>query len=235
MMSIIFDLDDTLYFQKDQFVSATRKQRIELDKAKIELLYEHFQLYSEQAYVKREQGKMSLDEMRVERIEKAYGALGIKLTREACQQWQRDYQYEQEHIHLSETISQLLDYCRSQAIEIGIITNGPSVHQRMKMAALGLDRWFDEEKIVVSGDIEISKPDTRIFNQLGAKLVQKNQPIYYVGDNPVNDVKGALEAGWTPIWLNSTGEEFPLKQEVMQVKNHHELVALVKELCEGNP
>ena len=37
------------------------------------------------------------------------------------------------------------------------------------------------------------------------KLGFSADEIVYVGDNPVNDIKGARSAGWHTIWMNSTG------------------------------
>lgn len=175
----------------------------------------------------RERGELSFQDMRVQRIQLAYEAQGIVLSHENCQLWQRDYLYEQNHISLSPAVVEILNYCQSQSMEIGIITNGPSDHQRMKLESLGLDRWFSPEQILVSGDIGVSKPDRQIFDLMATRL--KGNPRYYIGDNPVNDVQGALNAGWQVIWLNTKGES-ATQEEVIEVTNHADLLACIKEI-----
>lgn len=227
MISMIFDLDDTLYFQKEQFVKATEKNSLRFGEVDIDQLYEQFQYFSERAYFMRERGELSFQDMRVQRIQLAYEAQGIVLSHENCQLWQRDYLYEQNHISLSPAVVEILNYCQSQSMEIGIITNGPSDHQRMKLESLGLDRWFSPEQILVSGDIGFSKPDRQVFDLMATRL--KGNPRYYIGDNPVNDVQGALNAGWQVIWLNTKGES-ATQEEVIEVTNHANLLACIKEI-----
>lgn len=234
MISIIFDLDDTLYFQKAQFILATKAITPSLNEQEIDHLYNAFQHSSEKAYVRRERGEINLDEMRLIRIKQAYEAIKMTVTEKVCQDWQQAYQYEQQHIKLAAEVKVLLDYCQSQPIDMGIITNGPSDHQRMKIKALGLAKWFKEDRILVSGDIGISKPDRRIFETMAAKLPSDISECYYIGDNPVNDVKGASEAGWRPIWLNVKGDTLSLKETVKEVKSHRELLSYLKELIGNN-
>lgn len=227
MISLIFDLDDTLYFQKEQFVKATEKNSLKFGEVDIDQLYEQFQYFSEQAYFMRERGELSFQDMRVQRIQLAYEAQGIVLSHENCQSWQRDYLYEQNHISLSPTVVEILNYCQSQSMEIGIITNGPSDHQRMKLESLGLDRWFSPKQVLVSGDVGVSKPDRQVFDLMATRL--KGNPRYYIGDNPVNDVQGALNAGWQVIWLNTKGE-LATQEGVIEVTNHVDLLACIKEI-----
>ncbi|MBP1042213.1 HAD family hydrolase [Vagococcus sp. BWB3-3] len=226
MISMIFDLDDTLYFQKEQFVKAAIKNIGEFGEVDLDRLYEQFQYFSEQAYIMRERGDITFQEMRIQRIKEAYKAEGIYLSQEECLRWQTDYLYEQAHISLSPAVEAILDYCHRQPMEMGIITNGPSDHQRMKLAALGLDRWFSPQQILVSGDVGVSKPARKVFDQMATRL--SGNPRYYIGDNPVNDVQGALNAGWLPIWLNTKGESLANQAGVIEVTDHVELLACIK-------
>lgn len=226
MISMVFDLDDTLYFQKEQFIQATKKNTGKVGDVDIDHLYENFQYFSEQAYVMRERGEISFQEMRIQRIKLAYKAEGIVLSDEECQSWQSDYLYEQTHISLSPAVEAILDYCQSQQMEMGIITNGPSDHQRMKLDSLGLERWFSQKKILVSGDIGVSKPDRRVFDEMARRLSGTHR--YYIGDNPLNDIEGARNAGWVPIWLNTKGESS--QDGVIEVTNHADLLACIKKI-----
>lgn len=83
---------------------------------------------------------------------------------------------------------------------IGIITNGPSILQHHKLDKSGLRKYCDI--VVVSGDIDIHKPDPAIFAYTADKLELKTEECVYVGDHPINDIQGALAAGMKPIRMN---------------------------------
>ena len=84
-----------------------------------------------------------------------------------------------------------------------LITNGNHALQYSKIDMLSLRSCFDE--IIVTGDYEIHKPDKEIFDIMREKFVFSPHEMVYVGDNPINDIKGARSAGWKTIWMNSTG------------------------------
>ncbi|WP_434600193.1 HAD family hydrolase [Streptomyces sp. A5-4] len=83
---------------------------------------------------------------------------------------------------------------------IGVITNGASDIQRAKLAATGLTDMVDG--VAVSGDLEIRKPDQRIFelaaSRCGASLEDGG---WMIGDNPAGDIGGGHQSGLRTIWL----------------------------------
>ncbi|MFJ4329127.1 HAD family hydrolase [Streptomyces tricolor] len=89
---------------------------------------------------------------------------------------------------------------RAAAWTIGIVTNGASDIQRAKITAAGLADLVDG--IAVSGDLEIRKPDRRLFDlaatRCGTNLVGGG---WMTGDNPAGDIGGGREAGLRTIWL----------------------------------
>ncbi|WP_331762256.1 HAD family hydrolase (plasmid) [Streptomyces sp. NBC_01520] len=89
---------------------------------------------------------------------------------------------------------------RAAAWTIGIVTNGAGDIQRAKLAATGLADLADG--IAVSGDLEIRKPDLRLF-QLAASRCGVNLADggWMVGDNPAGDIGGGHQAGLRTIWL----------------------------------
>ena len=58
------------------------------------------------------------------------------------------------------------------------------------------------ELSVVSGEVGIDKPDPRIFDVMCERMKVKPEDCLYIGDNYVNDVLGARNAGWNAIYLN---------------------------------
>ncbi|MEW2497535.1 HAD family hydrolase [Streptomyces nodosus] len=93
-----------------------------------------------------------------------------------------------------------LAHLRAAAWTIGIVTNGASDIQRAKLAATGLAGLVDG--VAVSGDLEIRKPDARLFqlaaSRCGASLANGG---WMIGDNPAGDIGGGHRAGLRTIWL----------------------------------
>jgi putative hydrolase of the HAD superfamily len=94
----------------------------------------------------------------------------------------------------------LLKELKNRGYIVGVITNGPSVLQNHKMDTSGLRPYCDI--VVVSGDVGVHKPDPALFVYTADKLGLKPEECVYVGDHPVNDIKGAVDAGMKAIRMN---------------------------------
>lgn len=94
----------------------------------------------------------------------------------------------------------LLKELKAKGYIVGVITNGPSMLQNHKMDESGLRPYCDI--VVVSGDLGIHKPDPQLFVYTAEKLGLNTDECVYVGDHPVNDIQGALQAGMKAIRMN---------------------------------
>ncbi|MGK5545707.1 HAD family hydrolase [Streptomyces sp. URMC 127] len=92
-----------------------------------------------------------------------------------------------------------LAHLRASGWTIGIVTNGASDIQRAKLTATGLADLVDG--VAVSGDLEIRKPDLRLF-ELAASRCNANLTDggWMAGDKP-GDIVGGHRAGLRTIWL----------------------------------
>ncbi|MFE5560264.1 HAD family hydrolase [Streptomyces sp. NPDC056544] len=89
---------------------------------------------------------------------------------------------------------------RKAAWTIGIITNGAGDIQRAKLTATGLTDLVDG--VAVSGDLEIRKPDLRLFELAATRCgVNLAGGGWMIGDNPTGDIGGGHKAGLRTIWL----------------------------------
>ncbi|MEU3226797.1 HAD family hydrolase [Streptomyces sp. NPDC006976] len=89
---------------------------------------------------------------------------------------------------------------REVAWTIGVITNGAGDIQRAKLAGTGLARLVDG--VAVSGDLEIRKPDLKLFELAASRCgVSLADGGWMVGDNPAGDIGGGYQAGLRTIWL----------------------------------
>ena len=62
---------------------------------------------------------------------------------------------------------------------------------------------------VLSAEMGFLKPDLRAFRTVQARLGLFPGEIAMVGDSWRDDISGALEAGWTAIWVNRSGKPRP--------------------------
>src|SRR5688572_251784 len=102
------------------------------------------------------------------------------------------------HCHLSDDVRQTLAELRRRGLKLGVITNGPSVMQRRKLAVLGLEHAFDA--MLVSEEEGVRKPDVEIFRRALERCGVAAHEALFVGDHPVADVSGAHGAGLLAVW-----------------------------------
>lgn len=89
---------------------------------------------------------------------------------------------------------------RAAAWTIGIVTNGAGDIQRAKLVGTGLASLVDG--VAVSGDLEIRKPDLRLFELAASRCgVSLADGGWMIGDNPGGDIGGGHQAGLRTIWL----------------------------------
>ncbi|KAF5611926.1 had-superfamily protein [Fusarium subglutinans] len=92
---------------------------------------------------------------------------------------------------------QILTSLRKNGYRTAIITNGPTESQIEKAKAI---RVFDlVECVITSEEAGHPKPDVSIFHHALEKLGVEPDNAYMVGDSVEADIKGALDAGITPI------------------------------------
>ena len=82
---------------------------------------------------------------------------------------------------------------------IGLITNGPSDIQRLKLEQSGLAGAFGRE--VISGELGIGKPDPAVFHGLLDGLGADPAASVMVGDSWERDVLGGLHVGMSAVWI----------------------------------
>lgn len=105
-----------------------------------------------------------------------------------------------DHNVIFENSVPLLQELKKRGYLVGVITNGPSYLQNHKMDESGLRPYCDI--VVVSGDEGVHKPDPALFQLTADRLGLDTSQCIYVGDHPVNDIKGALDSGMKAIRMN---------------------------------
>lgn len=97
----------------------------------------------------------------------------------------------------------MLRQLRNDGYKLALITNGSRKVQRAKISMLGLGDEFDN--ILISNEFGHNKPDPEPFLYTAEVLGCLPNELIYVGDDPKNDVYGSRNAGYTPVWVMTTG------------------------------
>ena len=82
---------------------------------------------------------------------------------------------------------------------MGLLTNGPSDLQRLKLDQAGLTDAFDV--VVVSGEAGVGKPSSEVFEIVLDGLGARPRDAVMVGDSWERDIVGALGAGMEAFWI----------------------------------
>ncbi len=90
---------------------------------------------------------------------------------------------------------------REKGYRPGIVTNGPCVQQHRKLDVSGLRPLLDT--VLVSSHEGVAKPDAELFRRAAARLGLSPAQCVFVGDHPVNDIGGAVDAGMKSIFLDT--------------------------------
>lgn len=168
---VVFDLDDTLYSEKEYVKSgflavAQLFPNIKNAEAKLWKAFE-------------KDKKSAIDEFL--RFENIYS----EVMKQKCLE---EYRTHQPNIHLYDGVVGLLAQIRNQGMGIGIITDGRSQGQRTKIRSLGLEKYVDH--IIVTdelGGIEYRKPNEKAFVIMRDLFGVEFNEMCYVGDNIMKD------------------------------------------------
>ena len=86
------------------------------------------------------------------------------------------------------------------------LTNGNADIER-----LGITHFFIGQ--VTARTAGTSKPDRRIFELASEALGEAPETVLHIGDHPVDDVLGALNAGFQSVWINRRAETWLHERE----------------------
>lgn len=98
-----------------------------------------------------------------------------------------------------ETLSKI----RERGFRLAVLSNFDS---RLHPVLKGLGFTDLLEAVFISAEVGVAKPETGIFDHAAGRLGMESSQMLHVGDNPIADGAGAVEAGWSVALL---GSEFP--------------------------
>ena len=205
---LVFDLDDTLYSKQHVFLTTLKKcyPRFSTDMD----VYKVYQEKSEIAFELFTKGQITLEENHFSRVENTLSALGLDSSNESVIRFKETYQYVMDHIELDSDWLHFFDKVKSHTTLV-LLTNGPTTHQSKKITSLGLEKWFDSSRIFISETTGVPKPQAEAFKNVEHLFpdVSAND-FWMIGDDLINDIKGAKNRNWNTIYFKFGQEKSSL-------------------------
>lgn len=178
--AVIFDLDDTLYSEKQYVKSGYKKIAEYFKNSVIEVeLWKAFQ-----------SGGKAIDEVleKYALSEQKKEALHI-------------YRFQEPEISLYPGVAEMISRIRMNK-KVGIITDGRLEGQRAKLKALKIE----VEKVIITdelGGIEYRKPNPKAFEIMLESLHVEPERACYIGDNAKKDFVAPKKLGMRCIWFRN--------------------------------
>lgn len=173
--AVLFDLDDTLYSEKEYVYSGFYAVAKEISANRREKTEEYFSFLT-QSY---EQSSESV----FDRFIEATPDLNVTIS-----DLLHLYHMHLPKISLYKDVLPCLKLMKGLQLKLGLITDGRSIQQRLKIEALDLDFWFDY--IIVTdelGGLEYRKPNPFAFKKMCEYFDVDLSEAVYIGDNPKKD------------------------------------------------
>lgn len=200
---VIFDLDDTLYSEKQYVRSGYRKIGIYLGREEAaDKLWEYFEV-----------GKPAIDEYLSEIGETDKQAECLKVYREQIPE-----------ITLYDGVVEMIHDIKSKGIKVGIITDGRPEGQRNKMKVLGLDKLVDD--IIITdelGGVQFRKPCDIAFRIIQNRWRTPFEQMVYVGDNPNKDFQAPKQLGMRSVYFKNTDGLYSYDSTLSGVENMEQI------------
>jgi putative hydrolase of the HAD superfamily len=95
---------------------------------------------------------------------------------------------------------------KHKGFKLGVISDGPIVSQQAKVKALNLNELFDTVILTDSWGKEFWKPHPHAFKECASQLKISHYQLCYVADNIQKDFIAPLKLGWKTIQLSYPGQ-----------------------------
>lgn len=209
---VIFDLDDTLYPEKEYVRSGYNAVAEYLgNKAYSDRLWHFFEL-----------GKSAIDELLKE--------LGREPEKNAALNVYRSHKPD---ICLYSGVKEMLKKLRTNGVKTGIITDGRPEGQHNKLLSLGLDKLLDD--IIITDELggeQFRKPCDIAFRILQRRWKFPAAQIVYVGDNPKKDFQAPKQLGMRSIYFKNKDSLYFSEYSETSIITINGIVDLEKMLCQ---
>ncbi len=197
---IIFDADETLFdFKKSEsaaFKNAMLEFGIEYDEGY------HLKVYKDINTViwkELENGLITQKELKIERFKRLSDKLNVRFDEvEFAKSYMKHLSYAS---FLYDNSMELIESLHKE-YRLTIISNGLRDVQNNRLRKSAIAEYFED--IVISEEVEVSKPDPKIFElALGNIKYTDKSKVLMVGDSLTSDIQGGINFGIDTCWYNS--------------------------------
>ncbi len=203
---VIFDLDDTLYSEKEYVKSGYKVVSEYLGGGYEDKLWHYF-----------EAGMPAIDELLKE--------LGRESEKDAVLNVYRSHKPE---IHLYDGVAEMIESLKNKGIKVGIITDGRPEGQKNKLKALGLEEKVDN--VIVTdelGGIQFRKPCDIAFRVMITRWRLNPADVVYVGDNVTKDLQACRQLGMKSIWFKNEDGLYKSADDRTGIKRVTEVLKMI--------
>ncbi len=204
--TVFIDLDDTIW---DFSANSKVAMRMVYEKYGLQeqCSYETFiQTYfpiNTELWTLYHHGKISKTYLKEERFRRSFEQCGIVCSNPSG----FDYDYLETIVTLKQVVDgapELLEHLTKRG-PVHVLSNGFANLQYRKLQSSGLDKYISE--LVLSDDINVTKPDKRLFDYALQRVGGEAETTVMIGDNYDADILGAINAGWRTVFFNKKGEQ----------------------------
>jgi len=212
--AIYFDLDDTLCGYWDACKHGLRETFTQHgpDGHDVDDLIRHWAAaFREFLPTVKQEGWYSLyckkgEPTRTEQMRLTLLRLGIEDSALASRLSQAYLDARHDHLELFDGALEVLNALKPR-YPLGLITNGPADIQRMEIAILGIDSYF--QHFFIEGELGFGKPDEEVFHLAEAAVGLPPEKLLFVGNSYAHDIRPAIEAGWKTAWIRRPSDVSP--------------------------
>jgi putative hydrolase of the HAD superfamily len=188
----VFDIDDTLYLERDYVRSG---------------------FAAVDAWCREHLGRRGFGELawqafeggtRGDIFDRALRQLGLPVEKSLVDQLVAVYRTHDPQIALLPDAAECLAGLRG-CVKLAAISDGPLSSQRAKARRLGLDRWMDQIVLTAALGSGFEKPCPKAFQKIEEAFQCAGPRCLYVADNPQKDFQAPRVLGWRTVRVRRPG------------------------------
>jgi len=183
---VVFDLDDTLYLERDYVRSGFASVGHHVLAA---FGVEGFQTAAWEEFEAGHRGDI---------FNRALERFGLDSGKEIIEELVELYRTHLPDIQLQPDAASCLEALNGR-VKVGLISDGPLASQRAKVEALDISDRLDGAILTAEMGSDFGKPHPRAFEEMERMLETRGSECVYVADNPAKDFSGPKSLGWRTV------------------------------------
>lgn len=215
---VIFDMDDTLYLERDYVKSGFRT------------VARHVSGVTEEENVFDAMWDMFEAGIRGDTFDRLLVKFPVIARCYSIKTLVEVYRSHAPDIEIMPEMRTLIHSLLKQDIALGVLSDGPLVSQQAKADALGVADLVEHVILTDALGREHWKPSPAGFELLAERMEIPHNSLVYVGDNPVKDFIAPRQLGWKAIRLRLPGQLRENEEPLDDASAPHDEVQSISQL-----